>query len=93
MTEQALQTKIMNLIKKKGFWATKVISSSKTGTPDILACIHGRFVAIEVKAPGKINNVTDLQRAQLNAIIESGGRAAVVDSIEDLDTLRIFEYL
>jgi len=48
--EQKLQTKILEWLKDHGFWAIKVIVSSRTGTPDILACSpKGRFVAIEVK--------------------------------------------
>lgn len=54
------------------------------GIPDIVACIQGRFVGIETKAPGKENNVTANQRANLDAITASGGVAFVSS---DLDTV------
>jgi hypothetical protein len=55
---------------------------SRAGVSDILACIRGRFWAIEVKAPGKINNVTDHQASFLAAVKQCGGVAVVVDSLE-----------
>lgn len=53
------------------------------GIPDIVACIQGRFVGIETKAPGREGNVTANQRANLDAIVAAGGIAFVVS---DLDT-------
>jgi hypothetical protein len=52
------------------------------GIPDIIACWHGRFIAIECKAPGKAKNTTKLQDFQLASIRESGGYAFVTDSLE-----------
>lgn len=58
------------------------------GIPDIIACINGVFVAIECKAPGKLDNVTPNQVNQLNGILGAGGIAVVVDSLDELwDTL------
>lgn len=52
------------------------------GIPDIIACIRGVFVAIEVKAPGKLGNVTPNQANVLNAVLAAGGVAMVVDSLD-----------
>lgn len=49
----------------------------KSGVPDIVACLRGRFVGIECKA-GK-NKPTALQEKNLNEIEESGGIAMIVD--------------
>ena len=46
------------------------------GTPDRLLCVGGLFVAIEFKAEN--GSVTELQRAQLMAIKNAGGIAAVL---------------
>ncbi|NEZ96969.1 VRR-NUC domain-containing protein [Clostridium botulinum] len=44
---------------------------SKSGIPDIIACVGGMFVAIEVKAPkGK---PSELQKRNIRLIQESGG--------------------
>ena len=55
-----------------------------TGIPDILACINGRFVGIETKAPGKLNTVTVNQAMQLDNIRKAAGFSIVVDSVHDL---------
>jgi hypothetical protein len=55
-----------------------------SGVPDFLCCKDGHFVAIETKAPGKRSNTTELQRAQIEAIKQSGGVAVVVDNVGQL---------
>jgi hypothetical protein len=60
------------------------------GIPDIIACIKGVFVAIEVKAPGKLANVTPNQVNVLNSIKAVGGVAMVVDNLDDCRRL-LFE--
>lgn len=74
--EQQLQTKIMEWLKNHGFWAIKVVVSSKTGTPDILACSpKGRFIAIEVKYGA--NKPSALQSYNVAEVAKRGGIAFV----------------
>jgi hypothetical protein len=54
------------------------------GIPDIIACIKGRLIAIETKAPGKRNTVTANQRFQLDGIDRAGGLTLVCDDTEQL---------
>ncbi len=49
----------------------------RSGIPDIIACVDGGFLAIECKA-GK-GKTTALQEREIAAIINSGGRAIVVN--------------
>lgn len=49
----------------------------RAGIPDIIACVDGLLLAIECKA-GK-GKTTALQDREIAAIIESGGRAIVVN--------------
>jgi hypothetical protein len=49
----------------------------KSGVPDIVVCVGGKFVGIECKANG--NKPTALQLKNLNAIVAAGGYAFVVD--------------
>ena len=49
----------------------------RAGIPDIIACVDGLLLAIECKA-GK-GKTTALQEREIAAIIESGGRAIVVN--------------
>jgi hypothetical protein len=51
------------------------------GIPDIVGCYKGVFFAIEVKAPGKINQTTPLQRMQINEINQAHGWACVADDL------------
>ncbi len=83
--EQRIQTKIMSYLKEEGHYAFKTVTLGKKGVPDIIACIHGKFFAFEVKSPkGK---PTELQKWNLRQIGRSGGIAAVVYSVEDVINL------
>ena len=48
-----------------------------SGIPDIVACIHGKFIAIECKAKG--NKPTALQMKNLYDIAAAGGYPFIVD--------------
>jgi hypothetical protein len=52
-------------------------------TVDILACIDGRFVAIEVKKPG-VHKGTALQEDVLKEVRDAGGVAFVAQSWDDV---------
>lgn len=82
MREQQLQKKIIDWLESQGFWTVKVITTNKRGCPDILACHKGRFIAIEVKAEGKLNTVTPIQEFQINQILTADGIAIAADSLE-----------
>lgn len=49
----------------------------RSGVPDIICCLKGRFVAIECKANG--NKPTELQLRELHKIHKAGGITFVVD--------------
>lgn len=55
------------------------------GTPDFLVCLHGRFIGIEAKAPGKRAN--RLQELTMNRIRASRGFAFIARSAQD-----VFDY-
>ena len=57
----------------------------RSGVPDIVSCIRGRFVAIECKAG--YNKTTPLQEREIAAIHKAGGAAMVVRE----DTLELLE--
>ncbi len=83
------------LAKMHAWWFMPVQTGyGKTGVPDILACVPyvvlpedvgktiGVMVAIEVKAPGKLGNVTPLQQKELDSINAAGGLAFASDSAD-----------
>ena len=49
---------------------------SKVGTPDIIACIKGKFVAIEVKAEN--GKPSELQRYHIQQINNAGGYGVIL---------------
>jgi Holliday junction resolvase len=55
----------------------------RSGVPDIVGCVGGKFFAIECKAPG--GRVTALQQREIENIIASGGVAFVYDGSMSAD--------
>lgn len=57
----------------------------RSGIPDIVCCLFGKFIAIECKA-GK-GKLTDLQTRELARIVGAGGIAYMVneDNLEELE--------
>ena len=83
--EQDIQTQIMDYIKSIGGIPIKqnqIGIYATAGVPDILACIVGKFVAIEVKKPGQ--KPKPIQVAWINAINSAGGVAFWADNLEDV---------
>ena len=82
MSEQKLQSKIIKYITAIGGYPVKVITASKAGVPDILACINGRFYGIEVKFGN--NKPSALQKQNLAKIDLTGGVGVLAYSVEDV---------
>lgn len=61
-------------------------ASTAKGTPDILCCHHGRFIAFEVKRPDGSYGTTKTQDMRIAAILRAEGEAYVVTSIQDVAT-------
>jgi Holliday junction resolvase len=57
----------------------------KVGIPDIICIVAGRFVGIEVKAPGKENNLTENQKTRIEEIQRAGGIAFVASHVETVE--------
>ena len=82
MTESAIQAQILAYLRSIGGYAIKVITATVSGNPDIICCLNGKFVAIEVKQLGK--RPTQLQQLKLARIRECGGTAFVACSVEEV---------
>lgn len=76
--EKNFENKIKKYLKDKGCYYVKYFGNaySTDGTPDILACINGYFVGIEVKA--QTGKPSDLQLVKIRDIREAGGFGYVV---------------
>lgn len=60
-------------------------STMRLGTPDILICYQGRFVALEVKSEKGLPSPH--QKEILKEIASCGGIAVIVKSVDDVATL------
>lgn len=78
MREKVFENKIKAYLNERGHWNVKFFANSYTraGIPDILACICGRFVAIEVK--NEVGRLSSLQERELKQITKSEGYAIVL---------------
>ena len=77
-SEKSFENKIKRYLKEKGCYRVKYHGNyfSENGTPDILACVNGYFLAIEVKA--QTGTPSELQLVKVDAIRKAGGFAYVV---------------
>ena len=80
-----LQNNILMYLEALHYPAYNIIVSSRSGTSDILACIEGRFAAIEVKAGKDI--VSALQYEKQRKIRAAGGYAIIARSLDDVAML------
>lgn len=77
--EKNFENKIKKFLKDNGAYFIKYWGGgqfTKSGIPDILACINGYFVGIEVKASN--GRPSELQIYNINKIRQAGGQAFVL---------------
>lgn len=84
--EADIQRAIQAYLRKRGAWVVKYHGGTYTskGVPDLLVCWQGRFVAFEVKRPGR-GRVSALQEGQIRKIIKAKGIACVVHSVKEVE--------
>jgi hypothetical protein len=85
--EAKVKARIHAALKAAGAYAVNYIGGqyANNGTPDILACLDGRFIGIEAKA-GR-GKPTALQVRALRVIDEAGGLALCINE-NNLDYLK-----
>lgn len=76
--EKVFETAIKKYLDAQGCWYVKFFANSftKKGIPDLLCCINGHFVAIEVKAAN--GKPSELQEWNVKKIKEAKGIAMVL---------------
>lgn len=83
--EQDIQKEIIDYISSIGgiaFKQNQIGIYAQAGVPDLLCCVKGRFIAIEVKKPKKKPKA--IQNAFIEAINKCGGIAFYATSVDDV---------
>ena len=85
--EKKVKDKIVSVLKDEGvyYFFPATHGYGRSGVPDIIACVNGRFLAIECKAGG--GKLTALQIREVEHIRRCGG-VAVVANEENWDMVR-----
>lgn len=82
LPEKKVETDIKKYLDHIGAYHVKIHGSAfmPAGTPDILACVKGVFVGIEVKKP-KGGRVSELQKFKIKQIEQAGGICIVANDV------------
>ena len=77
--EKNFENALKRYLKSIGAWYIKYWAGggyTRAGVPDLLTCIHGRFIGIEVKGPA--GRPSELQLHTIKEIREAGGMALIL---------------
>ena len=79
--EKKVKDKVVKLLKAYGiyYFFPATHGFGRSGVPDVICCISGKFLAIECKAGD--NKPTALQEREIAAIKAAGGIAVVVNEL------------
>jgi len=85
--EKTFENRIKDFLKKEGcyffkFWGTMY---TRAGVPDLIACVNGWFVGIEVKSD--VGKPSEIQLQNIKEIHDNSGYAVVVRP-DDFDKLK-----
>lgn len=78
MTEKEFQNQVMEFLRSQHIYHVKIWGGGfqKAGIPDLLCCIRGKFIALELKT--EKGSATVLQKYNIFSIQESGGYARIL---------------
>lgn len=85
MRETSLQTRCLSRLKQEGCYVLNIHGSSfgSRGTPDLLVCIDGKFVAFELKVG--YNDLEPAQTKHRKRILQSGGLHFCIRNLGELE--------
>jgi len=63
--ESKLQKKIIDILEKNNCYVVKTIVCNRSGIPDLLCCVNGKFVAIEVKTKTSESKLQEYNRQKI----------------------------
>lgn len=78
---ERIRTKVLAPLPRSFFFKVHGGPFQQVGIPDLIGCLEGRFVAIEVKQPGK--EPTKIQATILKKLAAAGAVVGVATSVEE----------
>lgn len=88
--ESRLKQDVLHALKQLNrVWVVKIQQVAIRGTPDLLLCVNGTFVAIELKS--RTGKLDQLQKYNLGQIRKAGGVSLVLDPDNFDECLDIIE--
>jgi Holliday junction resolvase len=77
--EKKVKDKVIKILRDNNvyYFYASTHGFGRSGIPDLVCCVNGKFVGIECKAGS--NKPTELQLRELRAIQAAGGRSLVVN--------------
>lgn len=84
--EGRIKTKVKRALTERSIYYFMPATGGygRSGVPDFIVCIRGKFLALECKANG--NKPTPLQEREMESICRSGGCAHVINE-DNVDSL------
>lgn len=87
--EKKVKDKVVKLLKANEvyYFFPNTHGFGRSGVPDIICCVRGKFLGIECKAGD--NKPTALQEKEMQSIRDAGGRTLVVNenNISDVESI------
>lgn len=92
IAHSALQRLVRDYLEVNGAWVLNVAGGplQRPGIPDLLACLAGRMIAIEVKT-GPAGRLAPNQHEELCRLREAGAVAFMARSIEAVEDILLTE--
>lgn len=86
MREKTVENKIKDYLFAHEIYHFKVHGSKfmEPGIADIISCVNGHFVGIEVKRPGAKREQSPQQKVHQRNVIKSGGIYVLADCLQDV---------
>ena len=87
--EKKVKDKVVAILKELGayYFFPATHGYGRSGVPDIIGCLNGKFFAIECKAGN--NKPTALQEREMQRIRDTGGNTLVVNE-ENIEVTRLW---
>jgi len=83
--ESYVQSKLIDGLTQRGWWARKITSPSRNGIPDVVCARDGRVIWVEVKRDGDRKGPTRDEIREMRVMREHGLECRVVTGRDEVN--------